>query len=210
MSLPRYITLEGVDAVGKTTLLDRLRSHYESRGQQVCIKPEFPLSQDIAVPINDALARSIFIAEGFASGPAAAFFFMLYAEMAAITALPRQPRMLIGDRGLDSLCIYQGAFVAGRTLFRPERIVSALESLYASLGLRIPDRTLLLTLPAPALSSRFAKRNGRSPSPQELAQLLWLQEQFEAVAAHKARFVVLDVEDEPNSVLDRAVRAIET
>lgn len=210
MSQPRYITLEGIDAVGKTTLLNRLRSHYESRGQQVCIKPEFPLSQDIAAPINDALARSIFIAEGFASGPAAAFFFMLHAEMVAIADLPRQPCMLIGDRGLDSLCLYQGAFIADRALFQPERTVSALESLYASLGLPIPDRTLLLTLPATALSSRFAKRNGRSPTPQELAQLLWLQEQFEAVAAYKSRFVVLDVQDDPDSVLNRAVRAIES
>lgn len=209
MSLPRYVTLEGVDAVGKTTLVDGLRSYYQGRGISICLKPEFPNTPDIAELIDDALTRSIFISEGFALGPAAAFFFMFYAEMATFVSLPAHANMMIGDRGLDSLCLYQGAFVGDRRQFRPERIVEAVEAVYEALGLHIPERTLLLTLPAPALVTRFAKRNGRIPSGDELSRLLWLQEQFVIVAKHKCRFVVIDAQDEPQLVLEQAIDAIE-
>ena len=204
-----YLTIEGVDAVGKTTLASALRSHYEVAGRRTVVKPEFPSAPEVVLPINDALKRSIFIGEGFAGGPAAAFFFMAYAESLAIDVLPPAD-LIVGDRGLDSLCLYQGPAICGRDRFDALAAVSAMEALYSSLCLRIPDRTLLLVLPPAQLPGRFERRNGRMPTHAELAHLVWLQEEFVRVAAQRPRFRVVDAQGDPETVLQKAVHAVET
>lgn len=183
MKRPRYVTIEGVDSVGKTTLVTALRDHYQAAGLSVATKPEFPADPAIEREISQALDRSIFIGEGFAGGTAAAFFFMFYAEMMAVRSLPSTADITIGDRGIDSLCLYQGFLVRGREHFNGHEVLSATEMLFTRLGLRLPERTLLLTLPAAELHARFCARNGRDPSADELSKLVWLQQEFLAVAA---------------------------
>jgi thymidylate kinase len=209
VSRPGYVTIEGVDAVGKTTLVEGLREHYKTAGVRIAAKPEFPTSPRIATLIDEALQKSIFIGDGFTGGPAAAFFFMFYAEMSAIAALAPQADLIIGDRGLDSLCLYQGMSVRGRRTFQADEVVRATELLYRSLGLRLPERTLLLTLPVTQLPVRFHKRNRRSPTPEELSQLVWLQEQFLSVAAQLPRFCVLDANTTAALLLREAIATIE-
>lgn len=204
-----YLTIEGVDAVGKTTLASALRAHFEAAGRRAVVKPEFPSAPEVALPIDDALKRSIFIGEGFAGGPAAAFFFMAYAESLAIDGLPPAD-LIVGDRGLDSLCLYQGPAICGRDRFDVVAVVSAMEALYSSLSLRIPERTLLLVLPAAQLPGRFASRNGRPPTHAELEHLVWLQEEFVRVASQRPRFRVVDAQGDPETVLQKAVHAVET
>jgi thymidylate kinase len=204
------VTVEGVDAVGKTTLIGGLVAHYRAAGELIAAKPEFPARLDIDARINQSLERSIFIGEGFDDGPAAAFFFMIYAEMTAMSMLPPASDLIFADRGLDSLCLYQGLSVRGREKFDACQVVTALETVYDSLGLRLPSRTLLLTVPATHLSERFRARNGRAPSPEELELLIWLQEQFLVVAAVRPRFAVLDARDAADAVLARAIQEIDS
>lgn len=207
MNRPAYLTIEGVDAVGKTTLVSALHSHYAARGTRTVIKPEFPTAPEIAAPIDEALKRSTFISEGFAGGPEAAFFFMMYAEMTAMASLP-EADLVVGDRGLDSVCLYQGASVCRRDPFDAVATVAAMEALYRSLGLRVPERTLLLVLPPADLPARLTRKNGREPTNAELAQLVWLQDEFVRVASQRPRFRVLDARGDPEAVLQRAVLAI--
>ena len=89
-------------------------------------------------------------------------------------------------------------------------VVSAMEALYSSLSLRIPERTLLLVLPAAQLPGRFASRNGRPPTHAELEHLVWLQEEFVRVASQRPRFRVVDAQGDPETVLQKAVHAVET
>jgi thymidylate kinase len=205
-----YVTVEGVDAVGKTTLIGGLVAHYRAVGALVAVKPEFPARMHIDARINQSLERSIFIGEGFDDGPAAAFFFMIYAEMTAMSMLPPAADLIFADRGLDSLCLYQGFSVRGRDKFDARQVVTAIEAVYDSLGIRLPSRTLLLTLPASYLSERFRARNDREPSPGELELLVWLQEQFLVVAAERPRFAVLDARDAADSVLGKAIQEIDS
>src|SRR5262249_51623442 len=114
--IPFYLTIEGVDAVGKTTLASAMQDYYKTSGTRAVIKPEFPTAREIAAPIDDALRHSIFVSEGFAGGPAGAFFFMAYAEMTAMTNVPTAD-VIVGDRGLDSVCLYQGACLCPRDRF---------------------------------------------------------------------------------------------
>lgn|GEM_PF-2080388 len=209
MSRAGYVTIEGVDSVGKTTLTAALCEHYRSAAVSVVAKPEFPADPAIRNRIEQSLERSIFVGEGFAEGASAAFFYMLYAEAVALGSLPAIADLIIGDRGIDSLCLYQGFAVRGRDRFDSHAIVTAMETLYTNLGLRLPDRTILLTLRAPELECRFRARNRRDPTSEEMSKLVWLQEQYLTVAVHRARFTVLEGNSARESILKKALQHIE-
>ncbi|OZI44715.1 hypothetical protein CEK29_08400 [Bordetella genomosp. 5] len=209
MSSQFYLSVEGVDAVGKTTLVQKLRSDLIGRGVRAAIKSEFPASSNISNEIEQALQRSPFISEGFSSGPAAAFFFMLYAELAAIADTAETCDVLVSDRGPESACIYQGSSLHSRGSFDANKVVLAVENLYSSLGLRLPDCTLLLTLSPQELAHRLEMRNGRAPMPAELEYLLWLQDKFVEVAALRPRFVRLNAGGEVEEVLQEALEIVQ-
>jgi thymidylate kinase len=203
-----YVTVEGVDAVGKTSLAEHLRTLLEARGIRTAVKREFPNALDIRSPIEQALKQSIFVGQGFERGPVAAFFFMFYAETVALGETTRTTDVLIGDRGIDSLCLYQGGLVRRRAQFDAVRIVTAMEQVYLSLGLRIPDRTILLTLSQEQVVERCGKRLGRRLSRKELDRIAWLQEQYLKVAAARPRYLIIDANQSEDSVAKIGLQAV--
>src|SRR4051812_8291429 len=111
---PIYVTLEGIDSSGKTTLAASLSKKLPALGISVTCRAEFPRSDEFeAALLHEALSKSIFISESFRYGPQSAFFYMAFVD--SLTWPERTlSELIIGDRGPDSLCVYQGYFASGK------------------------------------------------------------------------------------------------
>jgi thymidylate kinase len=99
---------------------------------------------------------------------------------------------MIADRFLDSIVAYQGNFLPS---FEPDD-VEGLECITAGLlrriGIPIPDRTYLLDVSTKLSAERFARREGRSMTDFELAQLTRIRTSLLTLARTNPRFLVID------------------
>jgi dTMP kinase len=147
----RFITLEGGEGVGKSTQLKRLTAELRERGLEVVETRE---------PGGSAGAESIrkLLLEGegdrWTAEAEALLFAAARADHVARTIKPALERgaWVLCDRFLDSSIAYQGAAGGVGT--------DAIRTLHGigSQGF-LPDRTLLLELPADAAAERLARRD---------------------------------------------------
>jgi len=204
MKLPIFISFEGIDTTGKTTLVSALAQRLAAAGQSVGLKYESPRDQDVSARIEDSLKKSIFISEGFEQGPQAALLYMLYAECLANQQVCTGADLVLADRGIDSIAVYQGAALQENDLVRAASLLEVLEKLYSLIGGRIPDLTILLLISSEDLQRRFNKRHDRMPTEAEFNELINLQERFKHLASIRSRYVTFDA-GTPNHELQAAV-----
>jgi thymidylate kinase len=205
---PIYVTLEGVDCAGKTTLAANLCETLPRRGISAAIKAEFIHVDRPVDLIDEALSKSIFISEGFRYGARSAFYYMAFAESLTWPA-HHCCDVLLGDRGLDSLCVYQGSFASGRGgQFDPVAAVAALEQLHREMRFPCPDLTLLLVMDERTITRRFAERHDRPPTARETRTLLDLQRMYGRLANAFDRFRVLDANSTHEAVAQEAVSVV--
>lgn len=178
-----FITFEGVDGVGKTTQVERLRDWLESSGHEVVVTREpggTPLGKAIrglllhGVPVDSADSSD---SADIAPRAEALLFAADRAQHVAEVIRPALERgaVVISDRYIDSSLAYQ----AGGRELTAEEIRSL--SMWATNGL-LPDRTFLLDMD-PALSHR---RLGRAEDRMEAAG-----DDFQ----HRTRRAFLDLAD---------------
>ncbi len=157
----RFITLEGIEGVGKSTQAVRLGAWLESRGIPVLVTRE-PGGTTIAEDIRGLLKRA---PQG--SIPAPCELLLIFAARQAHAARVLRPALETGhwvicDRFVDASYAYQGG---GRGL--PKSRIAELESWLVP-DLR-PDLTLLLDLPVPNALARLSGRGTRDRFEQEAA-----------------------------------------
>lgn len=195
----KLITLEGLDGSGKSTLAAGLLAAF----------PGLTLLREPGGVVLAEKVRELVVDPGLRVDPRAEA--LLYAAARAqLVAEALVPRLEAGghvllDRFLDSSLAYQGA---GRGLGVEE--VRAV-NLFGTGGL-VPDRTLLLRLPA---AVGRARQEGRSGAPDRLEREA--DPFFEAVgaaydalaAAEPSRFVVLDATEPAEAVLAAARSAVD-
>lgn len=191
MKWPIFISFEGIDTTGKTTLVEALAQRLTALGRNVALKHESPLDEDVVERIEEALKESIFISEGFANGPQAALLFMLYAEYLANQQVRHDAHVVLADRSIDSIAVYQGAGLQSDDSVDTVSLLAAIETLYLMVGGRVPDLTFLLVISNDELQRRFSLRHGRAPTDSEFTGLIWLQERFKHIASMRSRYVVL-------------------
>jgi dTMP kinase len=182
----RFITLEGIEGVGKTTQVATVRATLEALGRRFQVTREpggTPLAEDI---------RALVLAPRAEAVPGSAELLLMFAARAVHVANLIEHTFTAGqdvvcDRFTDATYAYQGG---GRGV--PVSDVAALEAITHG-GLQ-PDLTLLLDAP-PALALQRAKR--RSAADRFEAETLAFFERVRAAYLARANaephsFVVID------------------
>jgi dTMP kinase len=184
-----FITVEGLDGSGKTTLVQGL---HDALGYPVLREPGGePLAEQIRALVKggDATPRA-----------EALLFAAARAQLVERELGPRLARgeSLILDRFVDSSLAYQGA---ARGLDGVDTI-----NAFATGGLT-PDLTLLLRIDAATALARVGNRGARDHFESE-AFLARVAAGYDALAAADPRFVVLDATQPPDAVLAAALQAL--
>jgi dTMP kinase len=198
----RFITVEGIDGAGKTTLVTALERELAARGRPVTVLREpggVELSERIRALVKDASLEVDPRAEA-----------LLYAAARAqLTAEALEPRLAAGewlllDRFVDSSLAYQGG---GRDL--GIGAVAAINA-FATGGLT-PDRTLLLRIDPEAGLARAGDRGDEADRLEREASAFFVATAAAydgLAAAEPERFAVLDATLGPDEVLAAALSAL--
>lgn len=204
MTRGRFITLEGIEGAGKSSLQSALAEALGRQGRVVCVTRE---------PGGTALAeeiRALALARRDGGMPAATELLLMFAARAAHVAQRIEPALARGewvlcDRFTDASRAYQGA---GRGL-DPQAIEHLVAIAHPQLA---PDRTLLLDLP-PEQGLGRARRRGGGGDRFEDEQLAFFarvrQRYLDLAAAEPRRVRVLDATAAPAAVLAQALAALE-
>src|ERR1700678_2519017 len=137
--LPTFISLEGGEAVGKSTQIERLSKRLTGLGQKVVLTREpggTPLGESIRHLLKHAPEG-----KGMTPYTELLLFLASRAELVRKVIMPAldQGSWVLSDRFLDSTTVYQGA---GRRL--PIEIVERINAF--AVGPHLPDLTLVLDL----------------------------------------------------------------
>jgi dTMP kinase len=201
----RFISLEGGEGVGKSTQAKALAVALRARGHDV-IETREPGGSEGAEAIRRLLLEGS--ADRWTGGAEALLFAAARADHVAKTILPALDAgsWVITDRFLDSSLAYQGG--AGGISIAQLRALHEV----GSAGL-LPDRTLLLALPAAEAARRAEKRDlGGSDriGGRDAAYHARVANGFAALAtAEPERFRVIDALGDADAVTARLIAALE-
>lgn len=154
MPLGRFICLEGIEGVGKTTQIDFI-AHYVKK---VLHQPVFTTREPGGTPLAESIRRLILEAPSYQEGIASETeLLLLFAARRQHILQVIQPALSVGDwvvcdRFTEASYAYQGG---GRGI--SVDFIHALES-YIHQDLRI-DRVILLDLPVSVALDRLRERN---------------------------------------------------
>jgi dTMP kinase len=200
----RFITLEGIEGAGKSSLQRLLAETLIARGRRVCATREpggTPLAEDI---------RSLVLKRREEAMPPAAEVMLMFAARCAHVENRIRPALASGewvlcDRFTDATRAYQG----GGRGFDP----AAIETLAALSHPRLqPDLTLLLDLPPEAglARARGRREGGDRFEDETLAFFTRVRERYLALAAAEpGRIRVIDATRAADAVFQQALALVE-
>ncbi|MHB9035477.1 MAG: dTMP kinase [Armatimonadota bacterium] len=194
-----FVTIEGVEGAGKSTLADELASLLRTSGREVVVTAE-PGGSELGVRIRELVLES---KSAISDRAELLLFEAARAQHVDETILPALSRgaIVICDRYADSSLAYQG-YARGIDL----NTVRTLND-YATSGLK-PDLTILLDLPADAGLSRQKKTDRVSSEGLDFHEAV--RQGFLALAqAEPERFVVLDARQSIDDIVKQSLEVIE-
>lgn len=198
----RFITLEGIEGVGKSTIIPMLCARLEQAGVRVRSTREPGGS-----PMADRIRGLLLEQGGVAPSPEAELLLMFAAraEHLADTVLPslEEGIWILSDRFTDASYAYQGA---GRGI--PDERIGVLEEWVQ--GSRRPDRTLLLDAPVEIALERARRRSPADRFESETSAFFERAraKYLERARAEPGRFRVIDATADPVAVAEFAWRAL--
>lgn len=199
----RFISLEGGEGAGKTTLIDSLKHYLQGRGHDVVITREpggTPGAEDLrTLLLTGATDRWTPMTEAL----------LMYAARVDHVQRLIEPAIdrgawVLSDRFADSTIAYQGT--GGGIALKTIRAIHT-----AALGDFRPDLTLILDLD-PLIGLRRTVERGEDPTRFELLDTEFhnrLREAFLDIArAEPDRCAVIDAAQNPDRVYDAAVKEV--
>lgn len=198
---PRFISLEGGEGAGKSTVLAALRDALQAGGEEVVCTREpggTPLAERIRSLLLDASHES--------PAPQAELLLMFAAraQLVATVILPALQRgaWVISDRFTDASYVYQGAARGGDT-----QLIAELERRVVGIE---PALTLLLDLPVAVGRARISGRGEPDRIEAEREEFFETVRQayLDRASAHAARFRVIDAAQSAQAVAEQAVVAL--
>lgn len=200
----RFITVEGGEGSGKSTLIQRLKEHLTGQGIEVVVTRE-PGGTPLGEAIRHLLLQNH---SSMTIGPLAELLLFLSARAQHLDELIRpslnQGKTVICDRFNDSTIAYQGT---ARNLNLQE-VASLCDQVCAGTQ---PQLTLLLDID-PRIGLKRAKSRSASDR-MELETLTFhnkVREAFRNLAGqHSDRIVLLDASQSPDHVFAEALKALQ-
>lgn len=204
-----FISLEGIEGAGKTTLMQKMLAYFQSRGKEVLLTRE-PGGSELGKKL-----RSIILNAEEKICPASELFLFLAdrAEHVQTCIKPAlaQGKIVLCDRFIDSTVAYQGY---GRGMD-----IAELEMLnkLATGGIK-PDLTLILDLEPEVGLARANARNqelnltvkeGRFEA-ESLAFHQKIRAGFLAMSKKEDRFFVVDAQQNPEQVFETVCKKLQT
>lgn len=200
----RFISIEGMDGAGKTSVMATLTQWIASQGHDVVTTRE-----PGGTPLAESL-RDILLAPRAEKVDEDTELLLMVAARTQHVKTHIQPALAAGkwvvsDRFFDASFAYQGG---GRGM-SSERIASLHDW---AIGSFAPDLTLLLDLPVAVGKARVAGR-GEEETRFELEQMAFFERVRTAYLAHAAaepnRMVIIDATQSPEAVQANVVRALQ-
>ncbi len=191
-----FVTFEGIDGSGKTTVSRLVAKTLTARGVQVFWTGE-PTRRWTGQAVRRSYADDV--------GPLAESFLFLADRAAHLEEIRRHldaGELVLCDRYADSTYAYQGARLRG-IVKRPILFLQGVTEPW----LLPPDLTLLLRVPAALGLRRIADRPEKVRF-EELAFLRQVARNYDGLARDR-RFVVLDARGSKETVTEAAIHAIE-
>jgi len=186
------VALEGIDGAGKSTLLTALGQALRRRGYSVRLRRE---------PVDPLLGR--LAQEAGAKDPwTGAVYFTVDRHLAAprLRADLRRYDLVLTDRSFYSTVAYQGSRLPRRDRLRLEQLQRR--------ATVVPDRVVLLDLPAGWLARRLSTR-ARARGPLERARILGRVAVAYRALARRDAWLVLDARQPPRELLRATLRGLE-
>lgn len=190
----RFITIEGGEGAGKSTMLARISGWLEARGHEV-IRTREPGGTVLAEKI-----RAILLDDEHAALCSQAELLLVFASRAQHLEEVIRPALdrgqtVLCDRFTDATWAYQGG---GRQI--PASLISGLEQMVH--GDLQPDLTFLLDLPVEVGLERASQRSVADRFEQESMQFFERVRRayLDRAAAHSNRFAVIDAALDPEQV----------
>lgn len=202
MSRGLFITVEGIEGVGKSTHIARLVSRIEASGRRVLTTRE-PGGTPVAERIRDVV-----LAHSDETVPPIAELLLMFAARSVLVENVIRPALAAGnwvvsDRFVDASRAYQGG---GRKI-PMERVDRLAEWV---LGDLVPDVTVLLDAPVETAMARTGRRGDPDRLDVESAQFYErVRRAYLALAdSEPARFVIVDASGPVEAVSDEVDRLI--
>jgi dTMP kinase len=203
----RFLTIEGIEGVGKTTQVARLSAALSARGIAHVVTREpggTPLAEKIrGIVLDNARGEAL---------PPTAELLLMFAARAVHLANHIEPHLRAGrwvvcDRFTDATYAYQGG---GRRLNADH--IRQLESLVQ--GTRRPDLTVLLDAPVAQALERARQRNSGAPTDRFESERGEFFERVRAVyraraAAEPERIAAIDAGQPVEQVAQRILELLE-
>jgi dTMP kinase len=201
-----FLSIEGIDGSGKTTLINNLRDYYQSLGKAVFVTREpggTPVSEDIrsiilknydTTTLSPMSELMLFLASRYQN----------YIEM--IEPLVNQGIIVIADRYHDSTIAYQGA---GREL-GVDLVIEAIKLFFNG---KYPDHTLYLHIDVDTCLQRIKQsRSEETMNHLDCETSSFYEKVSQAyldLVKHQAdRISVIDAKQDTSQVLNDAVNVI--
>jgi dTMP kinase len=203
---PRFLTVEGIEGVGKSTQVARLSQALSQRGIAHVVTRE-PGGTPLAERIRDIVLNSRDEAV-----PPMAELLLMFAARAVHLSNHVEPNLRAGrwvvcDRFIDATYAYQGG---GRHLSLDD--IRRLETMV--LGVRRPDLTVLLDAPVPQALQRARRRNAGAAADRFESERAEFFERVRAAylaraAAEPMRIETVDAAQSVDDVAARIFRLLE-
>lgn len=196
-----FISFEGIEASGKSTLMAAIERALRAEGHEVVVTRE-----PGGTPVGDSL-RQILLDEPFSVTPVSEMLMMNASRSQLVTEVIRpaleRGAVVLCDRYMHSSLAYQGY---GREL--PLELVRSVCD--AATGGLMPDLVLLVDISPETSRARLASRgNGHDRLEREdEAFHRRVREGYLELARHDERVVLIDGERSPEEVNDAAMAAL--
>ncbi|MFE9968667.1 dTMP kinase [Streptomyces sp. NPDC005525] len=207
---PLWVSVEGINGVGKTTVARTLAA---SLGERCLLLDELTdrAADTLTGRVIAALTAEddVFLRTGYPVVETLALLALKVRECERLAVYPTTPKVVIEDRGVDTVAVYQAAILSAQVPGADPADVARHVLSTVSRWRPLPDATVLLTGDREVCTRRFADRIGRTLAQRDLRVIEQADTLYTGLAAAELdRYTVVDTAGRPAKAVADEVGAV--